>query len=150
MILESEDFRNGERIPPRFTCDGADVSPRLTWREAPADAVTFALVVDDPDAPRGTWVHWVVFDLPATTSGLAEGAGAASLPAGTVQGTNTWGRRSYGGPCPPSGTHRYFFKLYALDGRVDLGADATSEALAAAMQGRILAETTLMGRYARK
>jgi len=149
MILESEAFRNGERIPPRFTCDGADVSPRLAWREAPADAVTFALVVDDPDAPMGTWVHWVAFNLPAETSSLGEGVGAASLPAGTVQGTNTWRRQSYGGPCPPSGTHRYFFKLYALDSRLDLGADATSEMLATAMRGHILAEATLMGRYAR-
>jgi len=146
VILESKAFGNGEPIPRRFTCDGADVSPPLSWREAPAGVVTFALVMDDPDAPAGTWVHWVLFNLPASETALGEGR---PLARGAVQGTNSWDRRGYGGPCPPSGTHRYFFKLYALDGPLDLGGDATAEAVTEAMRGRVLAESVLMGRYAR-
>jgi len=146
VILESKAFGNGEPIPRRFTCDGADVSPPLSWREAPAGVVTFVLVMDDPDAPAGTWVHWVLFNVPPSETDLREGE---SLARGAVQGTNSWDRRGYGGPCPPSGTHRYFFKLYALDGPLDLGGDATAEAVTEAMRGRVLAESVLMGRYAR-
>lgn len=149
MILESAAFGDGDHIPRRFTCDGTDVSPPLSWREAPADAATFALVMDDPDAPAGTWVHWVLFNVPASETSVGERASAGSLPRGAVQGTNSWGRRRYGGPCPPSGTHRYFFKLYALDGALDLGGDATAEDLTEAMRGRVLAESVLMGRFAR-
>lgn len=149
MILESAAFGHGDLIPRRFTCDGADVSPPLAWGDAPADAAAFALVVDDPDAPAGTWVHWVLFNVPASETGLAEGASAAELPHGAVQGTNSWGRRGYGGPCPPSGTHRYVFTLYALDGPLDLDGDATAEDVTEAMRGRVLAESLLMGRFTR-
>lgn len=151
MILESDAFTNGAKIPPAYTCDGHDGSPSLRWREAPAGTATFALVMDDPDAPVGTWVHWVLFNLPGTTMGLPEGTSSASmLPPGTRQGRNSWGRLGYGGPCPPSGTHRYFFKLYAVDGSLQLDPGATAAELAEALQGRVLAESELMGRYARR
>lgn len=149
MILESEAFANGEHIPRRCTCDGDDMSPALSWREAPTETASFALVVDDPDAPKGTWVHWVLFNVPASEGGLDEDAEKGSLPEGTVEGVNSWGRRGYGGPCPPSGSHRYFFKLYALDRRLQLGAGASADDVAEAIEGHVLAEAALMGRYAR-
>ena len=150
MILSSTAFADGEAVPQRYTCDGQDVSPPLAWRDAPAGTQTFALVVDDPDAPKGTWVHWVVFNLPASVSRLPENAsGPGALPAGATEGINGWGRPGYGGPCPPSGTHRYYFRLFALDGALDLGPDATSADVARAREGHVLAEATLMGRYTR-
>jgi Raf kinase inhibitor-like YbhB/YbcL family protein len=149
MILESEAFGSGDPIPPRYTCDGADVSPPLAWRDAPARAATFALIMDDPDAPAGTWVHWVLFNLPGSARELGEGASARVPPAGAVEGANSWGRRGYGGPCPPSGTHRYLFRLYALDRALDLPPGATAADLRGAMRGRMLAECSLMGRYER-
>ena len=149
MILESEAFANGELIPRRYTCDGDDMSPALSWREAPTETASFALVVDDPDAPKGTWVHWVLFNVAASENGLDEDAEKGSLLEGAVEGVNSWGQRGYGGPCPPSGTHRYFFKLYALDRRLQLGAGASADDVAEAIEGRVLAEAALMGRYAR-
>ena len=150
MILESAAFRESDPIPPRYTCDGEDVSPPLTWREVPEGTEAFLLIMDDPDAPRGTWVHWVLFNVPATASDLAEGAsGSGTLPRGAVEGTNSWERPGYGGPCPPSGAHRYFFRLFALDGRVDLGPTATAADLSRSVKGRVLAEASLMGRYGR-
>ena len=150
MILSSSAFADGATIPARSTCDGENHSPPLSWREVPTGAVALALVVDDPDAPAGTWVHWVLFNLPTLATGLSEGiSGADTLPRGTIEGTNSWGRRGYGGPCPPSGTHRYFFKLYALDQPVGLSPSATADDLAAAIEGHVLAETVLMGRYAK-
>jgi Raf kinase inhibitor-like YbhB/YbcL family protein len=151
MILESDAFADGAKISSIHTCDGDDSSPPLRWREAPAGTATFALIVDDPDAPVGTWVHWVLFNLPGTTTELAERMSAARmLPSGALDGENSWGRLGYGGPCPPSGTHRYFFKLYAVDRSLDLASGATAAELARALQGRVLAESVLMGRYGRR
>jgi Raf kinase inhibitor-like YbhB/YbcL family protein len=145
MILSSEAFAEGEAIPARYTCDGDDVCPPLSWLDAPAGTATFALIVDDPDAPAGTWVHWVLFDVPASASEIHDGR----APRGARDGKNSWGRSGYGGPCPPSGTHRYFFKLYAVDGALDLEAGITAADLTRALEGHVLAEAVLMGRYAR-
>jgi Raf kinase inhibitor-like YbhB/YbcL family protein len=146
MILESGAFPDGGAIPRRYTCDGDDVSPPLSWREAPPGTASFALVVDDPDAPAGTWVHWVLFDVPASVSAIQEGA----LPPGAREGKNSWGRSGYGGPCPPSGTHRYFFRLYAVDRALGLAAGITAAELARTLDGHVLAEAVWMGRYARR
>jgi len=151
MELKSPAFENGAEIPRKYTCDGADVSPALAWESAPAGAKTFALVADDPDAPVGTWVHWVFYDLPATTKDLAEGVAAAeTLPDGAKQGLNDFRKVGYGGPCPPPGpAHRYFFKLYALDAPTNLKPRSTKQQLLDAMKGHILAEAELVGRYGR-
>jgi Raf kinase inhibitor-like YbhB/YbcL family protein len=139
-------------IPLRYTCDGEDTSPPLEWGAPPPGTASLALIVDDPDAPRGTWVHWVIYNLPAEARGLAAGiALEAELSDSSRQGNNSWPRLGYGGPCPPSGSHRYFFKLYALDTALDLQQPgATKQQLLQAMEGHILAETQLMGTYARK
>jgi Raf kinase inhibitor-like YbhB/YbcL family protein len=150
MKLSSPAFSDGALIPAQYTCTGDDLSPPLAWSEIPAGAESLALIVDDPDAPVGTWVHWVAFNLPVTAGGLPEGIKDAKLlPGGGTQGTNSWRRIGYGGPCPPSGTHRYFFKLYALDTTLSSGNCATAKDLQAAMKGHILAETQLMGRFKR-
>jgi Raf kinase inhibitor-like YbhB/YbcL family protein len=145
MIVESAAFAAGGPIPERHTCDGADVPPPVSWSGAPAETRTFALVMDDPDAPRGTWVHWVVFDLPSTQTSIGEGA----LPSGARAGSNSWGRLGYGGPCPPSGTHRYFIRVYAVDAALGLESGVTAAELARALEGHVLAEAALMGRYRR-
>ena len=144
-------FAAGEMIPKKFTCDGPDVSPQLSWREAPAATQSFALIMDDPDAPVGTWVHWVLYDLPANTRELPEGVEKQEqLASGAMQGRNDFRRIGYGGPCPPPGIpHRYYFKLYALDTKLHLKAGATKPELERAMKGHILSETELMGRYGR-
>ena len=147
LTLSSDAFKNGGDIPSRFTCDGAGTAPALSWSGAPEGTKSFVLIVDDPDAPSGTFVHWVVVDLPASTTSLAEGG---TLPAGARTGKNDFGKVGYGGPCPPSGTHRYFFKLYALDTALGLNPGATKADLLAAMQGHVLAEGQLMGRYGRE
>ena len=148
FTLTSSAFAEGEPIPVRYTCQGEDVSPPLAWQNAPAATQSFALIVDDPDAPGRTWVHWIVYNLPAETHALPEGVTAdTALPGNATQGRNSWGRNDYGGPCPPSGTHRYFFKLYALDGTLDLPAGASKEDVLRAMEGHILAEAQLMGTY---
>jgi Raf kinase inhibitor-like YbhB/YbcL family protein len=151
MELSCSAFSDGSAIPKPFTCDGKDVSPALAWRGAPAGMKSFALICDDPDAPRGTWVHWVLFNIPADASDLAEGVPAAkTLPCGARQGTNDFRKIGYGGPCPPPGKpHRYFFKLYALDAVLELKEGASKQQLLEAMKGRILAETQLMGIYKR-
>lgn len=150
MILESTAFADEGTIPRRYTCDGEDVSPPLDWRNPPDGVESYALTVDDPDAPRGTWVHWIVLDLPPSATSLAENAsGLACLPDGATEGANGWGNRGYGGPCPPSGTHRYFFRLFALDRVLHLGPEATAADLDRAREGHVLAEATLMGRYGR-
>jgi Raf kinase inhibitor-like YbhB/YbcL family protein len=150
MKLTSSAFSDGAMIPVLYTCTGDDFSPPLAWSDTPAGAKSVALIVDDPDAPVGTWVHWVIFNLPVTAAGLPEGIKDAKLlPGGGTQGTNSWRRVGYGGPCPPSGTHRYFFKLYALDTTLSLGNNATAKELQAAMKGHILAETQLMGQFKR-
>lgn len=149
--LSSPAFSEGSTIPKRYTCDGADSSPELVWKEPPTGTQSFALICDDPDAPVGTWVHWVVYNIPAVSHKLVDGLAAIdTLPDGTKQGINDFTRIGYGGPCPPRGTpHRYFFKLYALDTSLTLSPDATKATLEKAMKGHILAETKLMGRYGR-
>ncbi len=154
MKLESPAFSHLGEIPARFTCDGGDISPPLAWSDLPAGTKSLALIVDDPDAPdplapKMTWVHWVLYNLPATASGLPEAVKTDSLPAGTKQGLNDWKRTGYGGPCPPIGQHRYFHKLYALDIVLpDLG-QATKAKLEQAMQGHILAKAERVGVYQR-
>ena len=144
--LTSSAFAPGERIPQTYTCDGQDISPPLRWSEPPAGTQSLALIMDDPDAPIGIWDHWLLFNLPAETRNLPE---QAVLPAGSLDGRNSWGRTGYGGPCPPGGTHRYFFKLYALDVTLTLAAGAEKEQLLQAMEGHILAQAELMGTYSR-
>lgn len=155
MIITSTAFMHNGAIPARHTCDGQDVSPQLEWSGVPSGTKSLALIVDDPDAPdpeapRMTWVHWVLYDMPANTDGLPEGATVEGLPPGTLQGINDWHRTGYGGPCPPIGKHRYFFKLYALDIVLpDLKRPAKS-ALEKAMQGHVLARSELIGLYQRQ
>jgi hypothetical protein len=151
MDLKSSAFEAGGMIPPKYTCDGSDVSPPLSWSAVPAKAKSLALIADDPDAPRGTWVHWVAWNIPATVSTLEEAVPKRdTLPNGMQQGTTDFRSIGYGGPCPPSGTHRYFFKLYALDATLNLPPGTTKKDLEKTMQGHILAQAELMGMYARK
>lgn len=149
--LTSTAFSAGETIPKKFTCDGPDVSPQLKWNDPHANTQSIALIMDDPDAPGGTWVHWVLYDLPASTRELPEGvAKQEQLPSGARQGRNDFGKIGYGGPCPPPGKpHRYFFKLYALDAKLGLKAGATKADLERAMKGHILAQVELIGKYGR-
>lgn len=152
MKLTSNAFAHGEAIPRPHTCEGHDISPQLSWSDVPAGTRSLVLIVDDPDAPdpaapKMTWVHWLLYNIPATVSELPEGIAPASLPPGTGEGVNDWQRTGYGGPCPPIGTHRYFHKLYALDTVLpDLG-QPTKPALEAAMEGHVLAQAVLMGTY---
>lgn len=152
MELTSPSFIQQGEIPERHTCEGQDISPPLEWSGAPAATQSFALIVDDPDAPdprapKMTWVHWVVYNLPATATGLAEGVGSSELPEGTREGRNDWKKVGYGGPCPPVGRHRYFHRLYALDAVLpDLGA-ATKAAVETAMKGHVLAHAELVATY---
>ena len=136
-------------IPKKFTCDGPDTSPPLKWTEPPKGTKSFAVIVDDPDAPSGTWVHWVLYDVPAETSELSEGVRKdRQLPNGALQGRNDFGKIGYNGPCPPrGGPHRYFFKLYALDARTNLKAGASKSEVERAMKGHILAQTEIVGRF---
>ena len=149
--LTSSALSAGGDIQRKFTCDGPDVSPPLSWGEPPAGTQSISLIMDDPDAPAGTWVHWVLYDLPATTRELPEGVPKEQeLKNGARQGHNDFGRIGYGGPCPPPGRpHRYLFKLYALDAKTNLKAGATKADLEKAMRGHILAQAELMGRYKR-
>lgn len=149
--ISSTAFKHGESIPREHTCDGADVSPPLAWRDAPAGTVTFALICDDPDAPVGTWDHWVIWNIPGTSSGLPSGVPREDiLPDGARQGKNGWGTNGYRGPCPPRGKpHRYFFRLYALDTTLDLRPGASKQQVLAAMKGHILAQAEFYGLYQR-
>jgi len=150
LTLTSTAFQEGAPIPSRYTCEGDDVSPPLAWSEPPAGTKSFALISDDPDAPGKTWVHWVVYNLPPSARQLPEGVLAQrELPDGTRHGMTDFGRVGYGGPCPPGGTHRYFFTLYALDAMLSLPPGATKPKLEAAMKGHLLAEAQLMGTYKR-
>ena len=150
--ITSSAFEYGQPIPPKHACTGdpvsslKDVSPELSWGEPPAGTQSFALIMDDPDAPNDTWDHWILFNIPASTRGLP-----ASMPvnSGFPGGNNSWGRTGYGGPCPPSGTHRYFFKLYALDEMLAISPGATKGELEKAMVGHILAQGELMGTFTR-
>lgn len=154
MKISSPDFANNGPIPAVHTCDGVDRSPALQWANAPANTRSLALIVDDPDAPdpaapKMTWVHWILYNLPANAGGLKEGVKRTELPAGTREGKNDWQRTGYGGPCPPVGRHRYFHKLYALDTLLpDLGAP-TKKQLEDAMRGHVLGEAVLIGTYQR-
>lgn len=151
LKVTSTAFESGSTIPKKFTCDGPDVSPALNWNDPPAGTQSLALIADDPDAPVGTWVHWVLYDLPADARSLPESVPKQEqLANGARQGRNDFGKIGYGGPCPPPGKpHRYFFKLYALDTKLDLKAGATKAGAEKAMQGHILAQGELMGRYGR-
>lgn len=147
MKLTSPAFSHNGSIPSQYTCDGANVSPSLQWSHEPEGTKTFALIVDDPDAPAKVWVHWIVFNIPNTVRSFAEGASINEFGAGA---TDFNGKTTYGGPCPPSGSHHYHFTLYALDTRLDLAPGATKEQLLAAMQGHIIEQTTLIGTYQKK
>ena len=148
--IKSPAFVPGGKIPGKYTCDGMDISPPLAWTSGPEGTKTFALICDDPDAPMGTWVHWVLFNLPADIIELRENVPPErELENGAKQGMNDFRKIGYGGPCPPGGTHRYYFKLYALDTEINLEAGATKSELLKAMEGHILAEGQLMGRYER-
>lgn len=150
LTLTSEAFPHGSEIPASHTCEGADTSPPLAWTGLPAGAKSLALIVDDPDAPQMTWVHWVLYNIPPATTGLAGGVSPAALPAGTRQGANDWHKTGYGGPCPPVGRHRYLFKLYALDVVLpDLG-KASKATLEKAMHGHVLAQAELAGTYKKR
>lgn len=148
MKLTSVAFVEGGNLPSKYTCEGESISPPVAWQDAPANTKSFALIYDDPDAPAGTWDHWVLYNLPPTTNSLPENATA--LPKGTMVGLNSWPKLGYGAPCPPSGSHRYIFHLYALDTVLSLPGEVTSEKLRQAMKNHILATTTLMGQYQRK
>ncbi len=154
MELSSPSVENQGNVPEKFTCDGEDISPALEWSGAPEGSETFVLIVDDPDAPdpanpRMTWVHWVLYNIPAAVSSLPEGVKDSNLPEGTLQGRNDWNKTGYGGPCPPIGQHRYFHKLYALDTALsDLG-QPTKEELEKAMDGHVLSQAELIGLYQR-
>jgi len=154
LALTSAAFDHGGEIPARHTCEGDDLSPPLAWTGVPEGARSLALIVDDPDAPdpkapKTTWVHWVLVDLPPAATGLPEAVADDTLPAGTRVGRNDWKRRAYGGPCPPVGRHRYFFKLYALDTRLALDAPTKAD-VERAMQGHVLARAELMGTYEKR
>jgi Raf kinase inhibitor-like YbhB/YbcL family protein len=151
FTISSPSFQNGAEIPKKFTCDGADASPELHWTAPPSGTQGFALIADDPDAPVGTWTHWVLFDLPAQTASLPENVPKVDeLPSGGRQGRNDFRKIGYGGPCPPPGKpHRYFFKLYALDKKLNLKPGASKKEVEQAMQGAILGTAEVMGKYGR-
>ena len=149
--LTSSAFENGGMIPARYTCDGENISPPLEWDGVPDGTKSIAIICDDPDAPGGMWVHWVLFDLPASTKELEENIDDdETLTCGTRQGITDFGGVGYGGPCPPSGTHRYYFKLYALDKKLDVVSLLDKEHLLKEMAGHILSEGKLMGKYKRR
>lgn len=149
--LSSTAFKDGQMMHAMYTCDGQNVSPPLKWEHSPQNTQSFALIMDDPDAPMGTYVHWVMWNIPADTNELQEDVlPRQELANGAKQGFNSSKKVGYTGPCPPSGTHRYYFKLYALDTMLKLESDTTKQKLLSAMEGHILAESQLMGRYQRK
>lgn len=146
MKILSTAFGQGEAIPAKYTCQGNDINPPLSFSEVPASAKSLALIMDDPDAPMGTWVHWLVWNISAQTTLIAEN----SVPSGAVQGKNSWGKSKYGGPCPPSGMHRYFFKLYALDIMLSLSSTADKTQLENSMKDHVLAQDELIGTCKKK
>jgi hypothetical protein len=155
MNIDSPVFEHGDHIPERYTCEGKDVSPALTWAGVPDEALSLVLIMDDPDAPdpkapKMTWVHWVLYNLPPESSGLPEAVRPEALPHGTLQGLNDWKRPGYGGPCPPMGNHRYFFKLHALDTVLPDLQHPDKAVLEKAMQGHVLASCELIGMYQKK
>jgi len=150
LELTSSAFTQGQPIPEKYTCKAENISPALSWSEPPAGTQSFALIMDDPDAPGGTWVHWVLFNIPASARSLPEAFPSdVTLSDGSMSGDSSFGGPGYGGPCPPSGTHRYFFKLYALDEMLGISAGANKGELEKAMVGHILAEGELMGTFSK-
>jgi Raf kinase inhibitor-like YbhB/YbcL family protein len=154
LTITSPAFEDGGEIPSRYTCEGEDCSPPLDWSGVPGSARSLALIVDDPDAPdpdapKMTWVHWVLYNVPPDAGGLPGECGTDDLPPGTIEGTNDWHRKGYGGPCPPIGRHRYFHKLYALDTVLTEVPSPTKTTLESAMAGHILATAQLLGTYAK-
>jgi Raf kinase inhibitor-like YbhB/YbcL family protein len=151
MIITSPAFTEGGMLPAKYTCDGQDISPPLEWKNVPAGTKSLAMIHDDPDAPMGTWVHWVAYNISPNITMLDEDVKPEKVfNNGMRQGNNDWPKIGYGGPCPPSGTHRYYFKLYALDTMLDLRPGATKAQVLQAMKGHILAEAQLMGKYRRQ
>lgn len=155
LSIGSPAFENGGEIPVRYTCDGSDINPPLEWHGVSDAAKSLVIIVDDPDAPdprapKMTWVHWVLFNLPPNTAGLPEGATSGDLPAGTQAGLNDWKRTRFGGPCPPVGRHRYFFKLYVLDTLLAFSEVPDKAAVVSAMQGHVLQSAELIGMYERR
>ena len=150
ITIKSNSFKEGELIPKKYTCDGENISPPLEWNEIPEGTKSFAIICDDPDAPMGTWVHWVIYNIPPLTNNLKENISFEKvLEDGTIQGKNDFGKIGYGGPCPPSGIHRYFFKIYALNDMLKLGPGSTKEELLHAMEEHIISEGKLIGKYSR-
>ena len=154
MKLSSPNFSNNGDMPSKYTCEGEDLSPKLTWSDLPPGTKSLALIVDDPDAPdpkapKMTYVHWVLYNIPPTTDAIVEGIRSSNLPKGAQEGINDWKRAGYGGPCPPIGRHRYFFKLYALDTPLNLKKPTKTE-LEKAMEGHILGKAELIGTYQKK
>ena len=146
LSVTSPAFKNGSPIPAIYTCKGDDTSPALSWNDSPSNIKSFALIMEDPDAPGGVWVHWVIYNIPASARGLqAASPTQAQLADGSLNGVNSWGKLGYGGPCPPSGTHRYFLKFYALDAMLNLSSSANKQQVLSAMQNHILAQGELMG-----
>ena len=152
LTIRSDAFVHEGEIPSKYTCQGEDIAPSLEWEGAPENTVSLVLIVDDPDAPdpaapKMTWVHWVIYNIPPDMTGLPEAATSADLPAEARDGINDWKRTGYGGPCPPIGRHRYFFKIYALDTSLDEMGRATKDQVVAAMEGHIIKQAVLMGTY---
>lgn len=145
MELRSPDFENNELIPSRYTCDGENINPELEILDVPESSQSLVLIMDDPDAPNGTWVHWTVWNMDPSVRTIAAG----TAPAGAIEGRTSFERTGYGGPCPPSGTHRYFFRIYALDTKLDLPANTKAEELADAMADHIISQAELVGLYAK-
>lgn len=151
ITITSSAFKEGQMIPAKYTCDGDNISPPLNWQPSPQGVKSFALICDDPDAPIGIWIHWVLWNIPAEANGLPEAVPTTTqLPDGSKQGVTSARSHGYHGPCPPSGTHRYYFKIYALDTMLDLPDNSTKQDLLEAMKGHILAEGSLMGKYKRR
>lgn len=142
LSISSPDFHDNSLIPSKFTCEGENIPPTLNWQNPPSNTESFVLIVDDPDASRGTWVHWLVFNLPAEARILTD-----QIPESAIEGVNSYGKNEYSGPCPPTGMHRYFFKLYALDTTLTVTKRATKQDLESAMQGHILEQTQVIGLY---
>ncbi len=154
LTVFSSSFHHNESIPAQFTCDGADIAPQISWSGAPSGTRSFALIVDDPDAPdpaapKMIYVHWVLYNIPAAVTDIVEGTTSSNLPQGTLEGKNDWNRTGYGGPCPPIGRHRYFFRVYALDCELAQLVPPTRAELDASMKGHVLATGALMGTYRR-
>lgn len=146
MKITSSAFGHNQKIPSKYTCNGDNISPPLSFSEVPQNTISLVLIMDDPDAPNGYWVHWVLFNIPPDTVELAEN----SSPLNAVKGTTSFGRTGYGGPCPPAGEHRYFFKLFALDTSLNLDQKVTKEGMESAMKGHVISQAELVGLYSKK